>query len=190
MVGNAKVVATDIAADNGVIHAIDTVLLPPDVTIPAPPAADAMAMPAATATPTTTTTTTTTAAVTTGAAATYTFAHNPNTADPSAAGTAIATTNGTSVTTVLTLTGLTAGKEYIAHYHAYGPDSSTNPCASNGPVTVGFPNFTADTAGNATVTLTNDAAKIAGDLGAYINVHYASDPSVVPICAPVKMTKG
>jgi uncharacterized surface protein with fasciclin (FAS1) repeats len=29
MVGNAKVVATDVAATNGVIHVVDTVLLPP-----------------------------------------------------------------------------------------------------------------------------------------------------------------
>jgi len=28
MVNNAKVVAADVAADNGVIHAIDTVLMP------------------------------------------------------------------------------------------------------------------------------------------------------------------
>jgi uncharacterized surface protein with fasciclin (FAS1) repeats len=28
MVNNAKVVATDVAADNGVIHVIDTVILP------------------------------------------------------------------------------------------------------------------------------------------------------------------
>ena len=28
MVDNAKVVATDVAASNGVIHAIDTVLMP------------------------------------------------------------------------------------------------------------------------------------------------------------------
>ncbi|WP_456829718.1 fasciclin domain-containing protein [Deinococcus sp. UYEF24] len=35
-VAGSTVVATDIAAGNGVIHAIDTVLLPPDVTIPAP----------------------------------------------------------------------------------------------------------------------------------------------------------
>jgi transforming growth factor-beta-induced protein len=48
-VGAAKVLATDIAADNGVIHALDTVLVPADVTIPAS-AADVAAA-AATATP-------------------------------------------------------------------------------------------------------------------------------------------
>ncbi|WP_424952040.1 fasciclin domain-containing protein [Deinococcus sp.] len=184
-VGKGTVTATDIAADNGVVHAIDSVLLPPDVTIPAAVALPAAPAPVATTAPAATSP----APVTTGPAATYTFKHNPNTADPSAAGTAVATTGGTSVTTVLTLTGLTAGKAYIAHYHAYGPDSSTDPCASNGPVTVGFPNFTADASGKATVTLTNDASKIAGDSGAYINVHFASDPSVVPICAPVKVSK-
>lgn len=47
-VGNAKVLATDIAAPNGIIHAIDTVLVPADVTIPAPTAvaADTSATPA------------------------------------------------------------------------------------------------------------------------------------------------
>ncbi|MFC4453359.1 fasciclin domain-containing protein [Deinococcus sonorensis] len=38
MVGTANVTATDIASSNGVIHAIDAVLIPSDVTIPAPPA--------------------------------------------------------------------------------------------------------------------------------------------------------
>lgn len=47
-VGTAKVLATDIAAPNGIIHAIDTVLVPADVTIPAPAAvaADTSATPA------------------------------------------------------------------------------------------------------------------------------------------------
>ena len=47
-VGTAKVLATDIAAPNGIIHAIDTVLVPADVTIPAPTAvaADTSATPA------------------------------------------------------------------------------------------------------------------------------------------------
>lgn len=121
---------------------------------------------------------------------TYTFKHNANTADPMAMGRAVATMSGSVVTTTLSVSGLTPNKAYIAHYHAFGPGSSTDPCASNGPVSAGFPNFTADASGNASVTLSTEMAKIAGDLGAYINVHYASDPSVVPICAPVKMTKG
>ena len=190
-VGGARVLATNIAAGNGVIHAIDTVLLPPDVTIPAPPVIPAATATTAAAAGTSTATSNTTgsAPVTTGAAATYTFQHNRNTADPTAAGTAIATTSGSNVTTVLSLTGLTPNKAYVAHYHAFGPDSTTDPCASNGPITVGFPNFTADANGAATVTLTTDANKIAGDLGAYINVHYASDLSVVPICAPVRTSR-
>ena len=57
------------------------------------------------------------------------------------------------------------------------------------PVSVGFPNFTVDVSGNASVTLKTDMSKIEGDKGASINVHYASDPSVVPICAPVNLVK-
>ena len=45
-IGTAKVLATDIAADNGIIHAIDTVLVPADVTIPAPTAVAADTTPA------------------------------------------------------------------------------------------------------------------------------------------------
>ena len=71
------------------------------------------------------------------------------------------------VSTTLTLSGLTPSKAYIAHYHAFGPDSSTDPCASNGPVTLGFPGFTADGSGNASVTVTGEMAKIAGDQGAH-----------------------
>ena len=125
-----------------------------------------------------------------GLPTTYLFKHNPNQADPAAVGNAVASESGGGmVTTVLSLSGLTPGKAYIAHYHAFGPDSSTNPCASNGPVTAGFPNFTADASGNASVTMKTEQVRIEGDRGAYINVHYASDPSVVPICAPVKLVK-
>jgi superoxide dismutase, Cu-Zn family len=121
----------------------------------------------------------------------YTFRHNANTADIAATGKARAVMGSDSmVTTTLTLSGLTPNKAYIAHYHAFGPASSTDPCASNGPVTAGFPSFSADASGNASTVLMTPMAKIAGDNGAYINVHYASDPSVVPICAPVKATKG
>ncbi len=124
---------------------------------------------------------------------TYMFKHKAVDADPAAMGTASVMTDGLAMSmskTTLSLSGLTPGKAYIAHYHAFGPDSSSDPCASNGPVTVGFPNFTADSAGNASVMLSAEMTKIAGDLGAYINVHYASDPSVVPICAPIKLVKG
>lgn len=122
---------------------------------------------------------------------TLAFRHNPIAADPQAAGSAQVMTKADGmVTTTLTLTGLTPGKTYAAHYHAFGPDSSTDPCASNGPVTVGFPNFTADAVGRGTTMVSNEMAKIAGDQGAYINVHYGDDLKVVPVCAPVKMTKG
>ena len=39
--GNARVLATDVAARNGLIHVIDTVLVPPSVAAPAPPPAPA-----------------------------------------------------------------------------------------------------------------------------------------------------
>ncbi|WP_309573081.1 CHRD domain-containing protein [Deinococcus sp.] len=125
-----------------------------------------------------------------GHSMTYTFKHNANAADAGAMGKAVASTKDGMVSTTLTLSGLTPSKAYIAHYHAFGPDSSMDACASNGPVTLGFPGFMSDASGNATVMVSGDMAKIAGDMGAYINVHYASDPSVVPICAAVKMTKG
>ncbi|MFD1730855.1 hypothetical protein ACFSC4_06810 [Deinococcus malanensis] len=57
-------------------------------------------------------------------------------------------------------------------------------------MTVGFPPFTADASGRATVSVTNEMAKIAGDQGAYINVHHGDALSVVPLCAPIKMVKG
>ena len=122
---------------------------------------------------------------------TLAFKHNPITADPQAAGTAMVMTRADGmVTTTLTLTGLTPGKTYASHYHAFGPASNTDPCASNGPVTVGFPAFTADANGRGTTSVTNEMAKIAGDLGAYINVHHGDALSVVPLCAPIKMVKG
>lgn len=93
------------------------------------------------------------------------------------------------LTTTLNLTGLTPGKTYAAHYHAFGPDSATDPCASNGPVSVGFPSFTADAAGRATVSVTSDPAKTAGNLGAYINVHYGDDLQVIPLCASIRTSR-
>ncbi|WP_027481362.1 CHRD domain-containing protein [Deinococcus pimensis] len=122
---------------------------------------------------------------------TLAFRHNPVPADPNAAGAATVTTDiYGNVTTTLNLTGLTPNRAYAAHYHAFGPDSSTDPCASNGPVTVGFPAFTADAQGNASVSVQTTTTKIAGDAGAYINVHDAADLTVIPVCAPVKATKG
>lgn len=90
-------------------------------------------------------------------------------------------------TSVLTLRGLTPNTAYAAHYHALGPAGGP-PCASNGPVTLGFPAFKTNTRGQATVVLRADPAKIAGTLGAYVNVHTASDLTVVPLCAAVLKT--
>ncbi|PYE50523.1 CHRD domain-containing protein [Deinococcus yavapaiensis] len=119
------------------------------------------------------------------------FRHNPVPADAAANGTAVVTTDlYGAVTTTLTLSGLTPNKAYAAHYHAFGPASSTDPCASNGPVSVGFPPFTADAMGNARVSVTSELAKITGDAGAYINVHFADDLTVIPLCAPIKTSKG
>jgi uncharacterized surface protein with fasciclin (FAS1) repeats len=50
MVDNAAVTAADVRASNGVIHVIDTVLLPKSLTASAPPAAEPAAGPAATPT--------------------------------------------------------------------------------------------------------------------------------------------
>lgn len=83
---------------------------------------------------------------------------------------------------VLTLRGLTPNTAYVAHYHALGPASS-EPCASQGPITLGFPSFKTNAQGQATVTLRANPARIQGTLGAYVNVHTASDLKVVPLCA-------
>ncbi len=92
--------------------------------------------------------------------------------------------DGTKATT-LVVAGLQANTQYAAHYHALGV-ASTNPCQSAGPITLGFANFTTDASGNGTVRLLGLTAAIAGDLGAYINVHLASDLSNVPLCADLK----
>lgn len=82
----------------------------------------------------------------------------------------------------LTLRGLTPGRAYVAHYHALGK-AATEPCSSQGPITLGFPAFKANARGQATVILRADPSRIAGALGAYVNVHTASDLTVVPLCA-------
>jgi superoxide dismutase, Cu-Zn family len=97
----------------------------------------------------------------------------------------IATLSDGTKATTLVVTGLQANTQYAAHYHALGI-ASTNPCQSAGPVTVGFANFTTNASGNGTVRLLGLTAAIAGDLGAYINVHLASDLSNVPLCADLK----
>lgn len=85
---------------------------------------------------------------------------------------------------VLTLRGLIPNRAYVAHYHALGP-AGGDACASQGPITLGFPAFKADARGQATVTLRADPARLRGNLGAYVNVHMASDLTDIPLCAAV-----
>lgn len=119
----------------------------------------------------------------------YIFKHQVVPNDPKASGRAVvrAVDARTSETT-LTLSGLTPKQAYAAHYHALGPQTNTDPCMTNGPVTLGFPPFTASAAGRATVKLTAEASKVAGNAGAYINVHKANDLKVVPLCAAIRRT--
>lgn len=85
---------------------------------------------------------------------------------------------------MLTLRGLTPNRAYVAHYHALGP-AGGDACASQGPVTLGFPAYKADAWGQATVTLRADPARLRGHLGAYVNVHTAADLTDIPLCAEV-----
>ena len=101
----------------------------------------------------------------------------------------VRTLSPTSSISVLTLRGLTPSTPYVAHYHALGPASS-NPCASNGPITLGFPAFRTNAQGQATVLLRADPARISGTLGAYVNVHTAANLAVVPLCASVLKAGG
>ena len=94
-----------------------------------------------------------------------------------------------STASVLSLRGLTPSTAYVAHYHALGPASS-DPCASNGPITLGFPAFRTNAQGQATVLLRADPARISGALGAYVNVHTAANLAVVPLCASVLRASG
>ena len=101
----------------------------------------------------------------------------------------VRTLSPTSSISVLTLRGLTPSTPYVAHYHALGPASS-DPCASNGPITLGFPPFRSNAQGQATVLLRADPARISGTLGAYVNVHTAANLAVVPLCAAVLKAAG
>ena len=94
-----------------------------------------------------------------------------------------------SAASVLSLRGLTPNTAYVAHYHALGPASS-DPCMSNGPITLGFPAFRTNAQGQATVLLRADPARIGGTLGAYVNVHTAANLAVVPLCASVLKAGG
>ncbi|THF68352.1 hypothetical protein E7T06_16975 [Deinococcus sp. Arct2-2] len=99
----------------------------------------------------------------------------------------VRTLSPTQSVSTLTLRGLTPGRAYAAHYHALGK-ASAEPCASQGPITLGFPAFKANARGQATILLRADPARIAGTLGAYVNVHTASDLTVVPLCAALVKT--
>jgi plastocyanin len=99
----------------------------------------------------------------------------------------VRTLSAASSVSVLTLRGLTPSTPYVAHYHALGAASS-EPCASNGPITLGFPPFRTNAQGQATVLLRTDPARISGALGAYVNVHTAANLAVVPLCASVLKT--
>ncbi|ULH17850.1 plastocyanin/azurin family copper-binding protein (plasmid) [Deinococcus sp. KNUC1210] len=100
----------------------------------------------------------------------------------------VRTLSPTSSVSVLTLRGLTPSTPYVAHYHALGAASS-DPCASSGPITLGFPPFKTNAQGQATVLLRADPARISGTLGAYVNVHTAVNLAVVPLCASVLKTE-
>ena len=101
----------------------------------------------------------------------------------------VRTLSPTGSVSVLTLRGLTPSTPYVAHYHALGAASS-DPCASNGPITLGFPAFRSNAQGQATVLLRADPARISGTLGAYVNVHTAANLAVVPLCASVLKAVG
>ncbi len=85
---------------------------------------------------------------------------------------------------VLSLRGLSPNTAYAAHYHALGP-AGGDPCASGGPITLGFPAFKTDAQGRATVSLRADPARLRGELGAYVTVQRASDLSDTALCAAV-----
>ena len=101
----------------------------------------------------------------------------------------VRTLSPTNSISVLTVRGLIPNTPYVAHYHALGAASS-DPCASNGPITLGFPAFRTNAQGQATVLLRADPARISGTLGAYINVHTAANLAIVPLCAPMLRAGG
>lgn len=88
---------------------------------------------------------------------------------------------------VLGLRGLKPSTDYVAHYHALGTGEG-GPCASNGSITLGFPAFKTDVRGQATVSLRAASTRLRGPLGAYVNVHTASDLTDIPLCAAVLKT--
>ena len=96
----------------------------------------------------------------------------------------VRTLNSTSSLSVLTVRGLIPDTPYVAHYHALGAASS-DPCASNGPISLVFPPFKTDAQGQAVTVLRAVPARISGTAGAYVNVHTAADVGNIPLCASV-----
>ncbi|WP_407542714.1 plastocyanin/azurin family copper-binding protein (plasmid) [Deinococcus radiomollis] len=107
------------------------------------------------------------------------------TASPHASGQLLVRTlSPTSSLSVINVHGLIPNTAYVAHYHSLGPASS-DPCASNGPISLVFPPFKTDAQGNAISLLRAVPARISGTAGAYVNVHTAADVGVIPLCASV-----
>jgi plastocyanin len=96
----------------------------------------------------------------------------------------VRTLSPTNSISVLTVRGLIPNTPYVAHYHALGAASS-DPCASNGPISLVFPPFKTDAHGKAITILRAVPARISGTAGAYVNVHTAADVGVIPLCASV-----
>jgi plastocyanin len=96
----------------------------------------------------------------------------------------VRTLSPTNSISVLTVRGLIPNTPYVAHYHALGAASS-DPCASNGPISLVFPPFKTNAQGQAITILRAVPARISGTAGAYVNVHTAADVGVIPLCASV-----
>ncbi|WP_407543097.1 cupredoxin domain-containing protein (plasmid) [Deinococcus radiomollis] len=96
----------------------------------------------------------------------------------------VRTLSPTSSLSVINVHGLIPNTAYVAHYHSLGPASS-DPCASNGPISLVFPPFKTDAQGNAISLLRAVPARISGTAGAYVNVHTAADVGVIPLCAGI-----
>ena len=99
----------------------------------------------------------------------------------------VRTLSPTSSLSVLTVRGLIPNTAYVAHYHSLGTASS-DPCASNGPISLVFPPFKTNAQGEAISLLRAVPARISGTAGAYVNVHTAADVGVIPLCASVLKT--
>ncbi len=133
MVNDAEVIDPDIMASNGVIHAIDMVLIPPEAT----PTATATATPTETATPTQTTTVTTeteTATPTETATATTETTTATETGTPTATATTTTETETATATVTETETASPTATETTATGRTYWMSSR---------LTAGSPRFSA-----------------------------------------------